>query len=41
MDNLSTGLENPGKSLNWKKKFQDWKKIPAVPTLVILIKITE
>jgi hypothetical protein len=20
-----TGLENPGKSLNWKKKFQDWK----------------
>jgi hypothetical protein len=22
---VSTGLENPGKSLNWKKKFQDWK----------------
>jgi hypothetical protein len=21
----STGLENPGKSLNWKKIFQDWK----------------
>jgi hypothetical protein len=19
-----TGLENPGKSLNWEKKFQDW-----------------
>jgi hypothetical protein len=19
------GVENPGKSLNWKKKFQDWK----------------
>jgi hypothetical protein len=22
---VSTGLENPGKSLNWKKNFQDWK----------------
>jgi hypothetical protein len=22
---VSTGLENPGKSLNLKKKFQDWK----------------
>jgi hypothetical protein len=22
---VSTGLENPGKSLNWKKIFQDWK----------------
>jgi hypothetical protein len=22
---VSTGLENPGKSLNWRKKFQDWK----------------
>jgi hypothetical protein len=22
---VSTGVENPGKSLNWKKKFQDWK----------------
>jgi hypothetical protein len=49
---VSTGLENPGKSLNWKKKFQDWKVLespgtnflnlePDVPTLVILIKITE
>jgi hypothetical protein len=24
-DRVSTGLENPRKSLNWKKISQDWK----------------
>jgi hypothetical protein len=27
VDRVSTGLENHGKSLNWKTNFQDWKVV--------------